>query len=204
MAFSEVGLLQGVASIIGGGHRIYFCFLHLSDSRSTSSSSHLSHVSQETKSQCLRSCLATHGSAQCSSFMLVSLNIRTSRPWLSKLPRFLRPVPASVYDLVREVTKKAEKPLLVSLLHCLYESEDPSLCAFVAGLLDHTLDLSGTTLSPLDCLSVGNFLSVVSTTVSGEFVVDLYSSSIGDQGCEFLVRGLCKCSQYSLPNHLTI
>ena len=141
--------------------------------------------------------------------------LRTNRPWLSKLPRFLCPVPASVYDLVRKVVKKEiskdllvtkpllvvkkENPLLVSLFHCLYEAEDNSLCVFVAELFkdflsrDHTLDLISTTLSPLDCLSLGYFLSVVSTTVSDGFRVDLSFCSIGDQGCKFLVRGLCKC-----------
>ena len=66
--------------------------------------------------------------------------LRTSRPWLSKLPRFLCPVPASVYDLVRKLVKQelsnygGSSTLLVSLLHCLYEAEDPSLCQFVESM----------------------------------------------------------------------
>ena len=105
-----------------------------------------------------------------------------------------------MYDLVRNLVKRElekiwdeSRLILVAILHCLYEAEDPSLCVFVADLLDHTLNLAYTSLSPLDCLSVGYFLSVVSTTVSGEFRVDLNGCSIGDQGCRFLVRGLCKC-----------
>ena len=123
------------------------------------------------------------------------------------LPRFLCPVPVSVYDLVgriilQEQNKDYETPksLLVSLLHCLYEAEDPSLCQFVAELLNAELVLSYTTLSPLDCLSLGYFLSVISTTTSGMFRVNLMSCSIGDQGCKFLTRGLCKC----LNTHSTV
>ena len=87
------------------------------------------------------------------------------------------------------------KPLLVTLLHCLYEAEDPQLCQFVDDLLGHCLDLEDTvTLTPLDCLAVGYFSSVVTTTCTvSRCRVNFDSSSIGDQGCKFLVRGLCKC-----------
>ena len=103
------------------------------------------------------------------------------------LPRFLCPVPASVYDLVSKIIQKKNVILLVSLLHCLYEAEDPSLCQFVEEQLNGLLDFSYTTLSPLDCLSIGYF---VNTTTSGTFKVDLASCSIGDQGAKFLATGL--------------
>ena len=125
--------------------------------------------------------------------------LRTSRPWLSKLPRFLCPVPASVYDLVRKLVKQElsnydPKTLSVSLLHCLYEAEDPQPCQFVADLLGHRLTFLFTTLTPLDCLAVGYFSSVVTTTCTvSRCRVYLAGCSIGDQGCKFLVRGLCKC-----------
>ena len=122
--------------------------------------------------------------------------LRTKRRFLSMLPRFLCPVPTSVYDLVKRIILQekqkrfsAPKPLLVSLLHCLYEAEDPSLCQFVAEQLNGFLQLSNTTLSPLDCLSIGYFIN---TTTSGTFEVHLYSCSIGDQGAKFLFLGVCK------------
>ena len=104
-----------------------------------------------------------------------------------------------MYDLVRKIVEKEinnlvkAKNLLVSLLHCLYEAEDSSLCLFVADLLHHNFSLRATTLSPLDCLSVGFFLAIVSTTVSCDFTVNLGYCSIGDQGCKFLVQGIFKC-----------
>ena len=196
---SEVGLLQSVPSIISGGHQIYFCFLHLSIQELLAAVC-ISHMTPKQQISFFQNIFGTPRFSAVFQFYAGITKLRTNRPWLSKLPRFLCPVPASVYDLVRKVVKKeSSKPLLVSLFHCLYEAEDNSLCVFVAELFkdflsrDHTLDLISTTLSPLDCLSLGYFLSVVSTTVSGGFRVDLSFCLIGDQGCKFLVRGLCKC-----------
>ena len=199
MNLSEISFLQIVPSIVGDGHRIYFCFLHLSI-QELLAAVYISQMSPKKQIGVFQELFGTPRFSAVFQFYAGITKLRTNRPWLSKLPRFLCPVPASVYDLVRNVVKKElkielqkPKPLLVSILHCLYEAEDPSLCVFVADLLDHTLNLAFTTLSPLDCLSVGYFLSVVSTTVSGEFTVYLNNCSINDQGCKFLVRGLCKC-----------
>ena len=196
---SEVGLLQSVPSIISGGHQIYFCFLHLSI-QELLAAVHISHMTPKEQISFFQNIFGKPRFSAVFQFYAGITKLRTNRPWLSKLPRFLCPVPASVYDLVRKVVKKENsKPLLVSLFHCLYEAEDNSLCVFVAKLFTdslsrgHTLSLSITTLRPLDCLSLGYFLSVVSTTVSGGFRVNLSFCLIGDQGCKFLVRGLCKC-----------
>ena len=197
---SEVGLLQSVPSITSGGHQIYFCFLHLSI-QELLAAVHISHMTPKQQISFFQNIFGTPRFSAVFQFYAGITKLRTNRPWLSKLPRFLCPVPASVYDLVRKVVKKENskgmyvtKHLLVSLFHCLYEAEDNSLCVFLAELYkDHTLILDHTTLSPLDCLSLGYFLSVVSTTVSCGFRVDLWGCSIGDQGCKFLVRGLCKC-----------
>ena len=194
---SEVGLLQSVPSIISGGHQIYYCFLHLSI-QELLAAVHISHMAPKQQISFFQNIFGTPRFSAVFQFYAGITKLRTNRPWLSKLPRFLCPVPASVYDLVRKiVNKKYSEPLLVSLFHCLYEAEDDSLCVFVADLirdfLSDDLFFSFTTLSPLDCLSLGYFLSVVSTTVSGWFRVTLWGCSIGDQECKFLVRGFYKC-----------
>ena len=84
------------------------------------------------------------------------------------------------------------RALVVSLLNCLYEAQDPSLCESVAQQLQHRLDLSTTTLTPSDCLCIGYFLAHVCKMAAGEFKVNLRSCSIGDQGCKYLVSGLHK------------
>ena len=88
---------------------------------------------------------------------------------------------------------KKDKVLLLSLLHCLYEAQDPSLCESVAQQLQRRLDLRYTTLTPSDCLCIGYFLAHVCKMAAGEFQVNLERCSIDDQGCKYLVSGLHKC-----------
>ena len=88
---------------------------------------------------------------------------------------------------------KEDKVLMLSLIHCLYEAQDPSLCESVAQQLQHGLDLSNTTLTPSDCLCIGYFLAHVCKMAADEFKVFLSECSIGDQGCKYLVSGLHKC-----------
>ena len=97
-----------------------------------------------------------------------------------------------VRDIVARIIQKQQKPLLVNLLHGLYEAQDLSLCEFVASHLKRGLDLSGNTLSPMDCLVVGYFLSCVCLTTSGEFKVNLRNCSLDDYRVSFLVRELSK------------
>ena len=196
---SEIGLLQSVPSIISGCLLSYFCFLHLSI-QELLAAVHISHMSAKQQISVFQELFGTPRFSAVFQFYAGITKLRTSRSWLSKLPRFLCPVPASVYDLVRKLVKQElkkifdKRTLLVSLLHCLYEAEDPQLCQFVDDLLGHHLTITNTSLTPLDCLAVGYFSSVVTTicTVS-RCTVDVYGCFIGDQGCKFLVRGLCKC-----------
>ena len=196
---SEIGLLQSVPSIVSDCLLSYFCFLHLSI-QELLAAVHISHMSPKQQISVFQELFGTPRFSAVFQFYAGITKLRTSRPWLSKLPRFLCPVPASVYDLVRKLVKLelsnygSLRTLLVSLLHCLYEAEDPPLCQFIADLLGHSLNLTGTTLTPLDCLAVGYFLSVVTTTCTvSRCTVNLNGCSIGDQGCKLLVRGLYKC-----------
>ena len=208
---SEIGLLQSVPSIISGCLLSYFSFLHLSI-QELLAAVHISHMSPKQQISVFQELFGTPRFSAVFQFYAGITKLRTSRPWLSKLPRFLCPVPASVYDLVRKLVKQqlshdGSKPLLVSLLHCLYEAEDPSLGKFVSDLLGHCLNLEDTSLTPLDCLAVGYFSSVVTTTCTvSRCTVNLNGCSIGDQGCKFLVRGLYKClnAQSKITSQLTL
>ena len=70
---------------------------------------------------------------------------------------------------------------LITLFHCLFEAEDADLCEEVVHQLNLQLDLSGTSLNPTDCLSVGFFL-----TYCKQFDVSLQVCSIADEGCKML------------------
>ena len=184
-----------------GGRQSYFCFLHLSI-QELLAAVHISHMSAKQQISVFQELFGTPRFSAVLQFYAGITKMRTSRPFFSLLPRFLRgQVSTSVYDLVRDIVRNSEhlKTLLVTLLHCLYEAEDPPLCQFVDDLLDHDLTFINTTLKPLDCLAVGYFLSVVTTTRTvSECTVYLNGCSIGDQGCKFLVRGLYKCLNVQL------
>ena len=208
---SKIGLLQSVPSIISGCLLSYFCFLHLSI-QELLAAVHISHMSAKQQISVFQELFGTPRFNVVFQFYAGITKLRTNRPWLSLLPRFLCPVPASVYDLVRKLVKQElshydERTLLVSLLHCLYEAEDPSLCLFMDDLLGHHLAILNTTLTPLDCLAVGSFSSVVTTTCTvSRCTVNLGGCSIGDQGCKFLVRGLYKClnTQSNITSQLNL
>ena len=76
------------------------------------------------------------------------------------------------------------QPLLLSLLHCLFEAQDETLCQLVAKELKGELrGLQRISLSPADCLSAGYFL-----THCRQFKVHLAVCSMGTDGCKALFR----------------
>ena len=76
------------------------------------------------------------------------------------------------------------QPLLLSLLHCLFEAQDETLCQLVAKELKGELrGLQNISLSPADCLSVGYFL-----THCRQFKVHLGGCSVSADGCKALFR----------------
>ena len=75
------------------------------------------------------------------------------------------------------------QPLLLCLIHCLFEAHDKTLCQSVVQQLGSKLDLRGISLSPADCVSLRYFLAHCT-----DFVVDLQLCDIGDEGCKCLFK----------------
>ena len=196
----EVGLLQSTPSIISNGKVVYYNFTHLSVQEVLTSV----YISRLPASEQISTFDRLFGDSRFGpvlQYYAAITKLRTSRPWLSKLPSWLCPVPAGVLDLVRSIIKKGKKvkhgepkPLLVSLLRCLYEAQDPSLRQFVAEQLGSSLDLSNTSLTPVDCLAIGYFLSSVTLTTSNSkvFGVNLDNCSLGDAGTKSLMRSVSR------------
>ena len=122
-----------------------------------------------------------------------------------------------MFDLIKKIIIKVQKaptnepqPLLVSLLHCLYEAQDPaSLCKSVVQLLGHRMNLSYNSLNPADSYALGYFLSYVPLTSNiKEFKVDLENCLLGDAGIKSLIQSICKHiesdSHHQVGTHLII
>ena len=203
---SEFGLLQAVPSIVSHGRSVYYNFLHLSIQEMLAAV----HISRMPASEQISTFDSMFNDSRFSAvlqFYAAITKLRTSRPLLSLVPRFLCPVPASIYDLVRKIIRKGSRALLVSLLNCLYEAQNTALCKYVGEQLrakvggsGSELNLRGVSLLPQDCLSIGYFLGSIAVSYKGEFGVHLAVCSLGDVGIKILMQSLCR----SLDPHCEI
>ena len=98
-----------------------------------------------------------------------------------------------IRNTVSSMVKRNNKTLTLSLLQCLYEAQDSTLCQFVSAKLKRELYLHGQTLSPVDCLSVGYFVSCVCLTTTGQFKLTLMINGLDEYGVTLLVQELAKC-----------
>jgi hypothetical protein len=140
----KLGLLQAVPSIVSHGRSVYHNFLHLSIQEMLAAV-HISRMPASKQISTFNS-MFNDASARFSAvlqFYAAITKLRTSRPLLSLVPRFLRPVPASIYDLVRKIVRNSSKNLLNSLLNCLYEAQDTDLCKYVGEQLKFTVYARG-------------------------------------------------------------
>ena len=204
----EVGLLQATPSILSDGRTVYYNFLHLSIQEMLSAV-YISRMPASEQISTFDSLFSDSRFSAVFQFYAAITKLRTSRPFLSKLPHWLCPVPAGVRDLLRKIIKiqksiwyEEPKTLLVSLFHCLYEAQDPSLCQFVTEQLGNVLDLGYTSLSMVDSIAIGYFVSSVSVTTinAKEFIVHLGYCSLGDAGTKSLMQSICR----SIDPHSTV
>ena len=196
----EMGLLQATPSIVSDGKVVYYHFTHLSIQEYLTAL----YIAKLPASDQISTFNSLFGDSRFSAvfqFYSAITKLRTSRPLLNKLPYWLHPVPAGVLDLVRKIIKKENKnicgkpkPLLVSLIHCLYEAQDLLLCQFVIKQLQSVLNLWNTSLTPVDCLAIGYFISTISltTTSEREFTLDVPGCSLGDAGTKSLMCGISR------------
>ena len=194
----EMGLLQATPSILSDGKTVYYNFIHLSIQEMLSAV-YISRMPASKQISTFDSLFSDSRFSAVFQFYAAITKLRTSRPFLSKLPHWVSPVPTGVLDLVRKIIQKRKKnvyepaSLFISLLHCLYEAQDPSLYQFVSKQLKDELDLSSTSLTPVDSLAVGYFISSVSLTTNKaeEFKVNLNGCSLRDAGTKSLMQSIC-------------
>ena len=170
---STLSLLQGIESFLEGGKSVFYNFIHL--------------IIQEIMS-------AYHIATQLSDSEQVSqFQQLFNQPRFAAVFQFYSAITKletpGIRDVVTRIVKEKSKTRLVSLLHCLYEARDPSLCLYVAEQLKYKLNLNVTSLSPLDCLSLSFFLFSVSSDCK-EVYVDLIQCHIDDLGVNCLTKYL--------------
>ena len=191
----EVGLLQATPSILSDGRTVYYNFLHLSIQEMLSAV-YICHMPASEQISTFDSLFSDSRFSAVFQFYAAITKLRTSRPFLSKLPSWLIPryVTVHMLDLIGKIVKRDNSSLLISLLHCLYEAQDPFLCQFVTEQLGNELDLRNTSLTPVDSIAIGYFLSYVSVTTSKTivFIVHLGNCSLGDAGTKSLVQSICR------------
>ena len=180
------------------------------------------HVSQMSSSEQISTFDSMFNNARFSAvlqFYAAITKLCTSRPLLNLVPRFLRPVSASIYDLVRKITRKGSDTLFISLLNCLYEAQDTDLCKYVGKQLrdsvpyfdkldgyKNELYINDISLFSHDCLSIGYFLASIAVTYKGEFAVDLGGCRLGDMGIKIFIQSLHKSLSFhgEIIGHLKI
>ena len=196
-SFNTLGLLQGVESFASGMPSHSYNFLHLSIQEL------LAAIHMATKmdpSEQVAQFKELFGRARFSAVFqfyaaktklktqgMDEIVIRVVRKCMEeKKATVLTPHSGTDSDLDSGGSSLGHKsqPLLLSLLHCLFEAQDETLCQLVAKELKGKLrGLQNISLSPADCLSVGYFL-----THCRQFEVYLGGCSMGADGCKALFR----------------
>ena len=183
---NTLSLLQAVESFLQSGKSMFYNFLHLSIQEVLSAYYIATQLSD---------------SEQVSQFQQLFNQPRFAAvfQFYAAITKLKSP---GIHQIIDGIVKKSisydrfqPKPLLLSLFRCLHEAQDPSLCHYVTEQLDLDivakmqyviLDLSGNSLSPLECLSVSFFLF----SSGKNFKIACNNCSIGDLGVKNLVKYL--------------
>ena len=173
--FNTLGLLQGVESFAIRGKSYSFNFLHLTIQKLLAAMYMATKLEEREQAEQFNKLFGQSRFVAVFQFFAAKTKLQTS----------------GISDIVKQVAKKCavvdpqseDKALLVSLIHCLFEAQDSSLCQLVADELKQKLNLGRTSLNPADCYCLGYFFSYCK-----DFEVRLYDCSIGDDHCKSLFR----------------
>ena len=168
---NTLSLLQAIESFLRSGKSVFYNFLHLS-------------IQEVLSAYYIATWLSD--SEQVSQFQQLFNQPRFAAvfQFYSTITKLKSP---GIRQVIDQIVEAKSKPLLVSLLNCLYEAQDHSLCLYVTEKLGHKLDLGDTSLSPLDCLSISFFLSSVT---GKEIIVNLNRCYIHGLGTKCLTKYL--------------
>ena len=182
---NTLGLLQGVESFAICGKSYSYNFLHLSIQEVLAATHMATKLNERDQTEQFKKLFGQPRFSAVFQFFAAKTKLQTS----------------GISDIVKQVARKCaldqgypkseDRTLLVSLIHCLFEAQDSSLCQLVVDELKPKLNLGtsyyddrGTiSLNPADCYCLGYFL-----TFCKDFEVELARCSIGDDHCKSLFR----------------
>ena len=182
---NTLSLLQAIESFLQSGKSVFYNFLHLSIQEILSAyyiATQLSDSEQVTQFQRL---FNQPRFAAVFQFYATITKLKSPR----------------IRQVIARILKGKSKLLILSLLRCLHEAQDPSLCCYMAEGLEYKLNLGVTLLSPLDCLSISFFLSSVTNKVIN---VDLWYCAIGDYGAKCLTKYLNSDADHVSQVHINL
>ena len=175
-----LSLLQVIESFLQSGKSVFYNFLHLSIQEVLSAHYIATQLSDDEQVSQFQQLFNQPRFAAVFQFYAAITKLKT----------------IGIQQVIARLVQSKSKPLLLSLLHCLHEAQDPSLCRYVAEHLDASfyiakiqyvrLDLIDNSLSPLDCLSISYFLSSASVPIEGVFT----KCSIDDLSAKNLAKYL--------------
>ena len=198
--FNTLGLLQGVENLTDGGKSLSHNFLHLSIQELLAALHMATHLPPEEQVEQFRELFGRARFAAVFSFYAAKTKLKTAgmdQVLVEAVKKCLKNT--RVTKLTESASDDSDsddsdsddsdsdekpKPLLLSLMTCLYEAEDETLYhSIVKQFTDSQLDLAGVSLKPFDCLILGRFLAHCK-----QFNVDLQSCSIHAEGCKTLFK----------------
>ena len=190
---STLSLIQGVESLTTYQRTTFYSFLHLSIQELLAAF----HISQLPESE-----------------QIHIFNKLFEQPRFAAVfqyyAAFTRLQTEGIRGVISNIIKTADSDIFLitippcSLLHCLYEAQDLSLCQFVASQLIGGVSYFTVSLSPVDCLALGYFLRSVCLTTRGEFNVRFDFCPLYDNRVSFLARELSKCDSSSGPSSMAV
>ena len=176
---STLSLMQGVASFVGTEESKLYNFLHLS-TQELLAAFYISKLQPDEQVKIFNELFEQPRFANVFQFYAAFTKLQTE----------------GIRDTISSIVKSKKKILILSLLHCLYEAQDDTLCQFVSSQLKAELDLSKHTLSPVDCLSVGYTVGSVCSTAAGHFKLKLTTTRFDEYSTNLLLKELSN----SLPS----
>ena len=168
---NTLSLLQAIESFLQSGKSVFYNFIHLSFQELlagyyiATSLSNREQVSQFRK--------LFHHPRFVGVFQFYAAITKLKMPGIDKI--------------ISEIILMQSKRHLLSLLHCLHEAQDPSICQSVVNQLGE-LDFLDSSLSPMDLLSIGYLIVMSNNKVVRR--VDLGFCHIGDHDVKTLMKYL--------------